>query len=400
LNTPPSSSQIPFYRDVRVLQVIGQIVFVIVVIAIIAVLVNNTFAGLQRAGLVPSFDFLNKESSFQIDEGLVNSPHTASDTFFHAFMIGLINTLRVLVVGLVGASVLGLIVGIMRLSSNWLVSNIARMYIEIFQNTPLLVQLIFIYQGIFLRLPELNQDARPILGVIYITNKGLAHPALWPTENITLWTIIMAVSVVVAFIVYRQRRQKRLETGQLTYAFQTAALIVLTTFLVTLVVAQPYTISYPEVARRTATRYIYVADKGVIVSPEYVAVCLGLILYTGAFIAEIVRSGIQSVANGQWEAARSLGLANGETLRLVILPQALRVMFPPLTNQYSALLKNSALGAYIGFTDLFGVGRTIQLQSGQSIPVTLLVMAIYLGLTLIISYALNLLNARFQLKTR
>jgi general L-amino acid transport system permease protein len=269
------------------------------------------------------------------------------------------------------------------------------------------VQLIFIYSGIFLRLPDLADivasapaDAKNFVNAFWISNKGFALPALWPTAGITAWTVAVVIGLVVAVTLYRRRRRKMIDMGQLTYPLEAAALTLIGVVVLATLIFGPYTISQPEVIRRSARIVRFDSNTGVIVSPEYVALALGLILYTAAFIAEVVRAGIQSVPNGQWEAARAVGLTGGQALRLVILPQALRVMFPPLTNLYSALLKNSALGAYIGFSDLFGVGRTIQLQSGQSIPVTVIVMAIYLILTLLISFLMNQLNARFQFKTR
>jgi len=399
--TPPSptpASPFAVLRDVRVLQVIAQIVFIVLVLLIITLLVNNVLIGLRRAGLTPGFDFLNLSSGFQIDEGLSASPHVSSDTFLHAFGVGLVNTLRVLVICLIGASLLGLFVGVARLSTNWLLRTLARAYIELFQNTPLLVQLIFLYYGVFVRLP-IVREATVLPGPVFISNKGLAFPALWVTPNTGLWTLIVFFASVAAFAVYRSRRRKMIENGQAARPLEWALLLFFAIVILATFILGPYLVSLPERVR--PERFLrYNADAGVILSPEFFAISLGLILYTGAFIAEIVRSGIQSVPNGQWEAARAMGLSNGQALRLVILPQALRVMFPPLTNQYSAMLKNSALGAYIGFTDLFGVGRTIQLQSGQSIPVTLIVMAIYLVLTLIIAYVMNTFNARFQLRTR
>jgi general L-amino acid transport system permease protein len=393
-----TSSPLAVLRDVRVLQIIGQIIFVVLVVVIGAILVSNAYAGLQRANLVPSFDFLRLPSSFQIDDGLITAPHSGSDTFFHAFAVGFVNTLRVLFVGLVGASVLGLFVGIGRLSTNFLIRNICRIYIEIFQNTPLLIQLIFLYYGVFLQLP-LVREAQPFLGVFYVSRGGIAMPALWPNDRTLLWTALIAVSAVVAFVIYATRRRRMVETGQVTRPFEWAALFFVGVFVVSFLFINPYDVSLP--ARIPPSSQIrFNSNVGVLISVEYVAVCAGLILYTGAFIAEIVRSGIQSVSKGQREAADALGLSAFQKLRLIILPQALRVMFPPLTNQYSALLKNSALGAYIGFPDFFGVGRTIGNQSAQPIPVIFIVIVVYVALTLIIAFAMNVLNARFQLKTR
>lgn len=399
VNTTASSpSPMAVLRDVRVLQIVGQIIFVLLVILIGATLISNAYAGLQRANLVPSFDFLRLPSSFQIDDGLITAPHSGSDTFFHAFAVGFINTIRVLIVGLVGASLLGLVAGIGRLSSNYLIHNICRVYIEIFQNTPLLIQLIFLYYGIFLQLP-LVREAQPFLGVFYVTRSGIAMPALWPNDRTLMWTILIAVTAVITAVIYLTRRRRMIETGQVTRPFEYAAAFFSGVLIISWLFIAPYTTSLPERVP-PSSQLRFNSDAGVLISVEYVAVCTGLILYTGAFIAEIVRSGIQSVSKGQREAADALGLTGFQKLRLVILPQALRVMFPPLTNQYSALLKNSALGAYIGFPDFFGVGRTIGNQSAQPIPVIVIVIVVYVVLTLVIAFAMNILNARFQFKTR
>jgi general L-amino acid transport system permease protein len=293
---------------------------------------------------------------------------------------------------------LGLIVGIGRLSTNYLIRNICRIYIELFQNTPLLIQLIFLYYGVFLQLP-LVKETQPFLGVFYVSRGGIAMPALWPNDRTLIWTVLMLVTVVVTAFIYFTRRRRMIETGQITRPFEYAAAFFIGVLVISWLFIAPYTVSLPERVPATS-KLRFNTDSGVYITVEYVAVCTGLILYTGAFIAEIVRSGIQSVSKGQREAADALGLSGFQKLRLVILPQALRVMFPPLTNQYSALLKNSALGAYIGFPDFFGVGRTIGNQSAQPIPVIVIVIIVYVVLTLIIAQVMNMLNTRFQFKTR
>ena len=385
----------PFWRDIRKIRVIGQVIFLIIAIIVFVVLFGNTQAALQRTGLTISLDFLNRTSQFAISEGLTPNPHSNADTYGHAFAIGLINTLRVIGVGLVLTTALGLIMGLARLSTNWLIRQIATVYIEIMQNTPLLIQLFFLYSGVLLLLPPVRESI-VLPGPVYLSIRGLAMPALWPTETTAAWVGVVAIAAIIGCVVWWQRRRIRIETGQITYAFEIGAGIVVLVGLVAWFVlpARPFNISFPEIVGPR-----YVDTQGIVVSPEFAAIVAGLVLYTGAFVAEIVRAGIQSVPTGQWEAARAQGFSYGQLLRLIVLPQALRVMIPPLTNQYLNLIKNSSLGAAVGFSDLFGVSKTV-LQSGQVVSVIAIVMLIYLTLDLFTSFIMNVINGRFQLKAR
>ncbi len=308
-------------------------------------------------------------------------------------MVGIVNTLRAVVVGLIGTTILGLIVGVARLSSNWLTRTLSLIFIEIMQNTPLLLQLIFLYAGVFLALPPARESIQ-LPGPSYLSVRGLATPALIPTTNITLWTVIVLGAVILGVTLYRRLRKQGLESGARTYAFEIGLLIPVITLLVATALFAPYTVSYPEIIGPR-----YAPGAGSVVSPEYVAIVVGLILYTGAYTAEVVRSGIQSVSQGQWEAARSQGFSYFQTLRLIILPQALRVMIPPLTNQYLNLIKNSSLAGVVGFADVFGVGKTA-LESGQTVPVVIIVMLIYLVMDLTTAFVMNILNQRVQIKAR
>lgn len=395
----PSSDKPPLWRDIRFLRVIGQVAFLIVVILIFSWLVGNTREGLKRAGLTLGFDFLSSPSSFQIDEGLTAQPHVRSDSFGHAFVIGSINTLRVIFIGLILTTILGLVMGIARLSTNWLIRSIAVVYIEIMQNTPLLVQLVFLYAGVFLLLPSVR-EAVTLPGPIYLSVRGLAMPALLPTASTPIWLVILSFGAGLGIREWQQRRRLWLHTGVPTHGVARGIGITFfvgaVAWLVLALFSQPpFTVSLPQTVGPR-----YVEGEGVVVSPEFAAIVTGLVLYTGAFVAEIVRAGMQSVPVGQWEAARAQGFSYIQILRLIVLPQALRVMIPPLTNQYLNLIKNSSLGAAVGYSDLFGVGKTIQLQSGASIQVIVIVMLTYLILDLFGSYIMNQVNARFQLKTR
>jgi general L-amino acid transport system permease protein len=384
------------WRDIRFIRVALQVVFLAVVLGLLIWLANNARLGLQRASIQTSFDFLSQPSSFQIDEGFVSEPHKRTDSFAHAFLIGFLNTLRVIAFSLALSTLLGLVVGVARLSTNWLIRSLAAAYVEVIQNTPLLLQLIFLYSGVLLSLPPIKQ-AIALPGPSFLSIKGLATPSPVPTSTTLPWLIIVLIGLVISRNIWRTRRRVRLETGQITYAAEAGlgliALIAVVSWLILQgIAAPPFTISYPRVQG-----FSYVQGEGSVVSPEFVAIVAGLTLYTGAFIAEIVRAGIQSVPVGQWEAARSQGFSYFKILRLIVLPQALRVMIPPLTNQYLNLSKNSSLGAAVGFADLFGIARTIQ-QAVPVVPVVIIVMGTYLLISLIGAAIMNVINARFQLK--
>jgi general L-amino acid transport system permease protein len=321
----------------------------------------------------------------------VERPHSIDDDYAHAFVVGFVNTMRVVFIGLILATLLGLFFGIARLSTNWLLRVISLVFIEVMQNTPLLVQLVFIYAGVVLTLPMIR-EAIVLPGPSYLSIRGYASPALVPTESTPLWMLIMAGTFAVTYALWQIRRRTQIETGKVTYAAETALGLFALVAVIATVVLRPYLVDVPTVQ---GPRYI----GGAVVSPEFVAIVVGLVLYTGAFIAEIVRSGIQAVPHGQWEAARASGFTYAQTLRLIILPQALRVMIPPLTNQYLNLAKNSTLGAVVGYQELFGVGKTAQ-ESVPVIPVLVIVMGTYLAISLLTALIMNRFNARMQLKTR
>ncbi len=388
-----SSRTPPFWRDIRFLRAAGQVVFLVVVLMLTVWFLNNINQGLRRTGLYPSFDFLDQTSQFAIGEGLTPEPHTNMDTYGHALVIGLINTLRAVVIGIVLTTSLGLLMGLARLSTNWLLRQIATVYIEVMQNTPLLLQLVFFYSGVMLLMPPVRQ-ALVLPGPTYISIRGLAMPGLWPTDGTSAWTLLVLAAATAGWWTWRRRRTVQIETGQKTYGAEIGLGIIALAFVVGWIIFSPYTVSLPRIVGPR-----YVDTEGMIVTPEFTAIVAGLVLYTGAFVAEIVRVGIQSVPLGQWEAARAQGFSYVQTLRLIVLPQALRVMIPPLTNQYLNLIKNSSLGAAVGFADLFGVSKTI-FNSGQTIPVIIVVMVAYLTMDLITAFIMNLLNARFQLRAR
>ncbi|MDW8297770.1 MAG: ABC transporter permease subunit [Anaerolineae bacterium] len=388
-----SVSSLAFLRDVRFLRSLVQVIVLIVVVGLAIWLINNTSEGLARARIPTDFSFLTQPSGFQIDEGLVDQPHKRTDSYANAFGVALINTLRAVILSLILATLLGLFVGIARLSTNFLLRSLALAYIEIFQNTPLLLQLFFIFTGVLLTLPRATE---PIVlpGPSYLSSSGLATPNLVATETTLWWLLLTIVGIGVGITLWQRLRTIRLETGRTTYAAEIGLGVMASVTVIAWLVLQPFTVDFPELGR-----FGYVRGKGAVISANFLAIVLGLVLYTGAFIAEIVRSGIQAVPIGQWEAARSQGFTYGQILRLIVIPQALRVMIPPLTNQYLNLAKNSSLGAAVGFAEVFGVARTMA-QSVSVVPIMVIVMGIYLALSLITSAIMNVLNARFQIKTR
>ena len=383
---------VPFWRDERVLKVLAQIAFVVLVLAIGLWALSNY----RERGLTFSFGFLDEEASFDLAEGIPFSP---TDSYARAFLVGVVNTIRVASLGVVLATLLGLVTGIARLSDNWLLSRIASVYIEIIRNTPLLVQLFFLYFAVILKLPQLKKQdeitAITLPGPTYLSNRGLAMP--WPrsAESFGSWWPFLVVALVVAVVLWILRARGVQRTGRPSFNF----LWVVFAFLAVpaigwlVVLGNPLVLDVPVIEGLRARG-------GTVLSPEFVALTFGLVVYTGAFIAEVVRAGILSVPKGQTEAARAQGFTNGQILRLIVLPQALRVIIPPLISQYLNLTKNSSLAIGIGFLDLYAVSTTMLNQSGRVVEVFLMIMASYLTMSLTISLIMNVVNRRIQIVER
>jgi len=388
----PSAAQhtaVPFWRDVRVLTFLSQVVFVLILAMTAAFLYSNLSSAMRQRGLVANLDFLNRESGFEIGEGLI--PYRPSDTYGHAFAVGLLNTLLVSAIGIVLATILGVITGVARLSTNWLLNRIAAVYIEIIRNTPLLVQLVFIYFGVFVKLPPVRETLN--LGDAFFANqRGVFMPRPEPTASFSTWLGFVAVGLIAAIVVERTLTiRARQAIASILSALAVFALIGALGWL--LVGAAPITFDLPVPGRFNFTG-------GLALSPEFSALLTGLVIYTAAFIAEVVRGGIQAVKKGQIEAARAVGLGEAQILRLVIFPQAMRVIVPPLTSQYLNLAKNSSLAIAMGFPDLFSVSSTIANQTGQPVPVIVLVMVTYLAMSLFTSLLMNIYNRSVQILER
>lgn len=381
------SDKIPFWRDIRVLRVLFQVIFLIGIVLLAGILYTNMLRGLRGLGLTLNLDFLNDEAGFGIAEGIAYEP---SDTYLRAFWVGVLNTIRVSVIGIACATILGLVAGVARLSSNWLVRNVAAIYVECFRNIPLLLQILFWYTAVILQLPSVRKSFT-FFGSVFINQRGVYLPEPQPTSGMKIWLSYLAGGLILAVILYLVRLRRLRQIDQPGFPAKWALPVFLLVALLGwfLTPGKPFTLELP------ALRGFNFAG-GIYLSPEFAALLIGLVVYTGAFIAEVVRSGIQSVAKGQREAAKAIGLSEFQSLRLVILPQALRVIAPPLTSQYLNLTKNSSLAVAIGFPDLFNIGNTMMNQTGQSIPIFAMIMMSYLCISLTTSAYMNWYNRRIN----
>lgn len=382
----------PLWRDVRVLQAAGQLISAVAVLGLLYFLVTNMLEAANARGLGLDYDFLNQSAGF----GLGDAPiaYDPSMSFGRALLVGLLNTLRIALLGVVLATLLGSVVGLARLSSNWLVRSLANVYVETIRNVPLLVQLFFWFFAVFQQLPSVNESIT--LGPFAALNqRGIYLVALRRGEGFTTWLAITGAAILLALALYVVLTRYQVQTGRRTYSGLVAAgvLIGLPVLGWSLAGGAPLTTDFPVLGR-------FNYEGGTTITTNFAALLFGLVIYTAAFIAEIVRAGIQAVSRGQREAARSLGLSGLQAMRLVIFPQALRVIIPPLISQYLNLTKNSSLAIAIGYPDLFAVGSTIIDQAGRPVPVFVLIMVTYLLMSLTYSLILNLYNRRISFVER
>lgn len=355
--------------------------------------ITNAAENLARARIASGFDFWNVTAGFDISQTLIDySPQTSS--YGRAFWVGLLNTLLVAVIGIVFATVLGFLVGIARLSRNFLVARIAAGYVEFIRNLPLLLQLLFWYNAVLKALPSVSGSV-VLWGGIYLNNRGLFLPEFRLQEGGTALQIAFLLALVASLVfrIWARRRQQR--TGKQASVFlATLGFFVGFPLIVVLSGSIRLAVTFPELGR-------FNIRGGVEILPELAALVFGLVIYTAAFIAEVVRAGILAVSRGQTEAAYALGLRPRLTLRLIVIPQAMRVIIPPLTSQYLNLTKNSSLAVAIGYPDLVQVFTgTVLNQTGQAVEVVLITMAVYLTISLVTSLAMNIYNARIALVER
>ena len=383
----------PFYRDERVLGILSQVLVVAVVVGLGLFFYNNMITGLrQKHTIAISFSFLSQAAGFDIGESLIE--YSREKTYARAFVVGLLNTFQVAFLGIIFATALGIVIGVMRLSTNFLINRIAGVYIEIFRNIPLLVLLIFWAQAVFLKLPRVA-EAFILPGPIFLSNRGVAIPWGSPTDSWNTYLINLGAGIVLGALIAIFLREQGKRTGRMPlitlWFLVTVAAVGLVGWIV---LPQPLTLDQPFLEGFNTVG-------GKMLSQQFMALLSGLIIYTAAFIAEVVRAGIQSVSKGQREASTALGLTPPQTLRLIIFPQALRVIIPPLTSQYLNLTKNSSLAIAIGYPDLFAVaGNTILNQTGREIEMFTMIMGTYLSLSLLTSLLMNIYNRRIRLVER
>lgn len=379
------------WSDQRFRAIAVQIVVVILLVAFIAFIIHNTAINLEKRGIATGFGFLDVPAGFDIASSLIAYDPTM--THGRVFVVGLLNTVLVAVLGIVCATVIGFLVGILRLSPNWLVSRMAYVYVEVLRNIPLLLQILF-WWSIFLGLPRVR-DALSIGDVVFLSNRGFQVPSPIFLPGFSAIPIAFAIAVAISIAVYRWAHKRQDQTGEQFPVYWTAGgLIVGLPLLAAVFTGFPLAWEYPEIKGFNFTG-------GFTVTPEFFGLWVALSVYTAAFIAENVRSGIQAVSHGQTEAAYALGLKPNWTMRLIIVPQALRVVVPPLTSQYLNLTKNSSLAIAIGYPDMVAVfGNTSLNQTGQAIEIIAITMAVYLSLSLAISAFMNWYNKKIALVER
>jgi general L-amino acid transport system permease protein len=392
-NDAPSVSRASPLYDPVLRGIVFQIALAILIFYVIYSGLSNAATNLARAGIASGFDFLGQRAGFDIGQTLIS--YTNNSTYQRAFFVGLTNTLFVAAIGIVIATIIGFIVGIARLSKNFLVRKIATVYVETLRNIPLLLQLLFWYKAVLATLPAPRASITALNDSVFLNNRGLILPQWLPEPGAGVFYGSIAVGVIAAIAISRWATKRQMATGQRFPTFRTVlALVVGLPLVVFFLMGTPFTTEYPELQG-----FNFVG--GVSVRPEFMALLLGLALYTAAFIAEIVRAGILAVSKGQTEAAYSLGIKPNHTMRLVIIPQALRVIIPPLTSQYLNLTKNSSLAVAVGYPDLVSVfSGTVLNQTGQAVEVISITMLVYLTLSLLTSAFMNWFNSRVALVER
>ncbi len=380
----------------KIKRFLPQILTLLFVILIFGFLTFNAQVNMDNRGIDFGFGFLKQEASFDIQFSLVD--YDGLDPYWWAYVAALLNTLLVAALGIIFCTILGVIVGVARLSPNYLIRNAAAWYVEFFRNIPLLLQIFFWYYAALRALP-LPQDAEPLLGFSYMTIKGFYIPAMvWGNLNIFLYSLLSAIIGIFVVRIYAKRLQEN-EGKQLPVFFISIGLITILPFLSFLLGGVTLDFDLPVLKELSVTSFTY--EGGIGLPPELIALTLALSLYTATFVAECVRAGIQGISKGQKEAAASIGLTPNQILKLVVMPQALRIIIPPTTNQYLNLTKNSSLAAAIAYPDLVLVfAGTALMQTGKAIEIVSITMLTYLTLSLAIAALMNWYNKRIEIKEK
>ncbi|MAA65422.1 MAG: amino acid ABC transporter permease [Alteromonadaceae bacterium] len=388
----PNAAQPKPWNDPRVRALFFQAAAIVAVFYAGWTLFDNTLTNMESRGISTGFGFLDQSAGFGIIMSLI--PYDATMSYGRTFFVGLLNTLLVSAMGIVTATILGFVIGVARLSSNWLIAKLSLVYIEVIRNIPILLQIFFWYFAVLGALPSPRQSM-DMGGMIFLNNRGLSvpEPITQPGFGWVIAAIVFAIAAVV--VIKRWAHKRQLATGQIFPTVKVSLVVLIALpVLAYLITGGPLEWSVPELKG-------FNFGGGYTVLPELAALWVALTLFTASYIAEIVRSGILSVSKGQTEAARALGLHSGMTLRLVVIPQAMRVIIPPLTSQYLNLFKNSSLATAIGYPDLVSVfmGTTLN-QTGQAVEVVAMTMAVYLAVSLLISFFMNIYNRAVALKER
>jgi len=389
INTPTPA----FYNNPKIRAIFYQAVVVIALIVFFYTIINNTLTNMEARGIKTGYGFLSVVAGFDILMSLI--PYDATYTYGTTFIVGLLNTLLVSVISIVFATLLGFFIGLARLSPNWLAAKLATVYVEIFRNIPLLLQIFFWYFAVLAALPGIRQSLSFFGDTTFLNNRGLIVPGLIPEAGAGFVYGAIAIAIIgcMALHVWAKKRQQL--TGQQFPVFWASLGLLIGLPLLTLFAAgTPFQWDIPELQR-------FSFDGGISLIPELMALTVALSIYTAAFIAEAVRAGVQSVPHGQIEAARSLGLREARLIKLVVIPQALRVIIPPLNSQYQNLIKNSSLATAIGYPDLVSVfmGTTLN-QTGQAVEIVFMTMAVYLVINLLLSTLMNWYNNSIALVER
>ena len=389
---PHDTARVSIWNDPRARSIFVQVVLIALLIFLGYEIVRNTAANLEMLNKTFGFDFLYQTAGFDVIQRLID--YSSESNYGRALVVGIINTVLVSFLSIITATIIGFIVGVMRLSKNWLVARVATVYIEFFRNVPLLLQIFFWYMFVVIQtLPDLKQALNPF-GVFFLSKKGFVMPG--PVFGEGAWMglvgLIIAVAAIVVLRTWAARRQR--DTGQPFPVFWVSlAMLILLPLIGFALAGFPLQWDIP-------TKTVFNFRGGIVVIPEFMALYLALSVYTATYIAEAVRAGVQAVSHGQTEAAHALGLRSGMTLRLVVVPQALRVIIPPLASIYMSLTKNSSLAVGIGYPDLVAVGGTVLNQTGKAIEIVSIWMVVYGSLSLLTSLLMNWFNARMKLVER
>lgn len=393
VTTDGGKPKVPLLYDPRVRSIAYQVVLCVIIGFLAYEAATNAATNLQKAKIASGFGFWYDISGFDISQTLIDYS-AATSTYGRAFWVGLLNTLLVAISGIILATIIGFAIGILQLSKNWLIAKLATGYVELFRNIPLLLQLLFWYNAVLKAAPDIRESIR-LWGGGFVNNRGIFIPQPIPGDGFRYVVAAFVLGLIGAWAYRRYATQKQLKTGQQSpVLWVTLSLVIALPLVVFAAFGFPISFAYPELGR-------FNIRGGIEILPEFVALLFGLSIYTAAFIAEAVRAGITSVSHGQTEAAYSLGLRPQPTLNLIIIPQAMRVIIPPLTNQYLNLTKNSSLAVAVGYPDLVQVfAGTVLNQTGQAVEVIAITMGVYLLISVVTSLIMNWYNRRIALVER